>query len=103
MAQATTRQANGYAGYCMDCGVEVAAGEGGLYRYSGANMISSVNGHRRVMKKSRYSYSGFTFRVRCAACTEKHDFPKGRPVTDESAVSYQPVATIGNSQPIGWD
>ncbi len=85
-----TRQPNGYAGYCMDCRVEVPAGEGGLYRYTGAA--------RNLLHLKRNRSSPYTFMVRCAACTEKHDYPKGRPVVDEAAVSYQPVATIGNSQ-----
>jgi len=83
-----TRQLNGYAGVCMDCHVDVPAGEGGLYRYSGAN--------RNQMHLKRNRYSPYTFMVRCAACTEKHDFPKGRPVVEVEAISYQPVATIGS-------
>jgi hypothetical protein len=56
--------ANRYKSFCCDCGKDVEAGEGRLYRYSGANRNkrpSNCCGHRRL---NEFSTVYFAVRLR---------------------------------------
>lgn len=59
------RERNQRSQNCMDCGTLVEAGDGFLYRYSGA--ARNLKG----LKRNRYSM--WTFMVRCWDCASKHD------------------------------
>lgn len=75
------RDCNRYAQGCLDCGQWVEAGNGFLYRHSGANMRRGLRRSKRTM----YAYA-----VRCKACSLRHDGPHGRATVavESSGVKY---------------
>jgi hypothetical protein len=78
------RDQNQYAAGCPDCGAWVEAGQGFLYRHSGANLGRMNRGRGR-----------FAYVVRCQKCALKHDGPDGRSALTAAGVESSGITYTG--------